>query len=103
MNGKNKLLNQAFDLITAYTLLPIQIISIAGFLLFIAGIFLFSYLMYFRIFVGSPSSLTSFIAILIFLSGTILLSLGIISEYLARMYREVKKTPFYIIKENSKK
>lgn len=98
-----KLLNQAFDLITAYTLFPIQVISIIGLLLFIGGIFLFCYLMYFRIFIGSPSSLTSFVAILIFLSGTILLSLGIISEYLVRMYKEVKKTPFYIIKESSKK
>ena len=64
-----KLLNQAFDLITAYTLIPIKIISLLGISLFFIGTFLFFYLMYYRFFVGTPSSLTSFIAILILLSG----------------------------------
>tara|TARA_B100001123_G_C15150057_1_gene963150 strand:- start:427 stop:1140 length:714 start_codon:yes stop_codon:yes gene_type:complete len=96
-----KLMRQAFDLITAYTLVPIQLIGLFGFFLFLLGIFLFFYLMYFRIFVGSPSSLTSFIAILIFLSGSILFALGIISEYLVRLYKEVRKMPLYVIRESS--
>ena len=104
--GKTKyslfmLLRQVFDLITAYTLLPIQIIGLLGIILFIAGIFLFLYLMYFRLFVGTPSSLTSFVAILILLSGIILFSIGIISEYLVRLYKEVRKMPLYILKNSN--
>jgi len=57
--------------------------------------------MYFRIFIGTPSSLTSFIAILILLSGIILFCLGVISEYLVRLYREIKKMPLYIIKNSN--
>ena len=105
LGGKTKyslfmLLRQVFDLITAYTLIPIQIIGLTGIVLFFAGVFLFLYLMYFRLFLGTPSDLTSFIAILIFFSGTILFSLGIISEYLVRLYKEVRKMPLYILKES---
>ena len=47
--GKTKyslltLLRQAFDLITAYTLVPIQLIGISGFIMFFIGILLFIYL-----------------------------------------------------------
>ena len=103
--GKTKyslltLLRQAFDLITAYTLVPIQIIGLIGITFFVTGIFLFFYLMYFRLFVGTPSSLTSFIAILILLSGIILFSIGVISEYLVRLYKEVRKMPLYILKDS---
>ena len=93
-----KLLGQAFDLITAYTLIPIQIISLVGVTLSLLGVILFGYLMYYRLFFGSPSSLTTFIAFLVLLSGITLFSLGVISEYIARLYREVRKTPLYIIK-----
>jgi len=96
-----KLLHQAFDLITAYTIFPIQMISLFGGILCFVGILLFCYLMYFRIFIGTPSSLTSFIAILILLSGIILFCLGVISEYLVRLYREIKKMPLYIIKNSN--
>ena len=57
--------------------------------------------MYYRFFVGTPSSLTSFIAILILLSGITLFSLGIISEYIVRLYKEIRKMPLYIIKESN--
>ena len=103
--GKTKyslltLLRQSFDLITAFTLLPIQIIGLTGLIFFIVGNFLFLFLMYFRLFVGTPSSLTSFIAILVLLSGIILLSIGVISEYLVRLYKEVRKMPLYIMKDS---
>lgn len=103
--GKTKyslltLLRQAFDLITAYTLVPIQIIGISGIILFFIGIFLFIYLMYYRLFVGTTNPLTSFIAILIFLSGSILFSIGVISEYLVRLYKEIRKMPLYILKDS---
>ena len=94
-----KLLSQAFDLITTYTLIPLQIIFLIGVFVFFIGIALFIYLMMYRFFYGTPSSLTSFIAILILLSGLIVLSIGIISEYLIRIYRETRKFPFYIIKK----
>lgn len=103
-HGKSKynflrLLRQCFDLITAYTLFPIQLISIVGAILSILGVFLACYLISFRLFFGTPSSLTTFISALLFFSGIVLFSIGVISEYLARIYIETRKMPFYIIKE----
>tara|TARA_B100000315_G_C14140004_1_gene390908 strand:- start:203 stop:568 length:366 start_codon:yes stop_codon:yes gene_type:complete len=92
-------LRQAFDLIATYTVIPKQIIGILGGLLCLMGIFLF--LIYYRIFVGSPSSLTSFIAIIILLSGLMLLATGVISEYLVKVYAEIKRMPLYIIKRSN--
>lgn len=90
---------QAFDLITAYTLFPIQLISMIGAVFSAIGFFLACYLMSFRFFFGTPSTLTTFVAALLFFSGVIILSLGIVSEYLVRIYIETRKMPLYIIKE----
>ena len=96
-----KLINQVFDLITAYTLLPIRAISFIGITIFFAGIFLFLYLMYYRIILGTNDPLTSFVAILLLVSGITILSLGIISEYMLRIYKEVRAMPTYIIKDSN--
>ena len=96
-----KLFRQLFDLITAYTIVPIQIIGIIGLIFFGLGIVLFIYLMYFRVFVGHINPLTSFIALLILFSGLILFSIGVISEYIVRIYKEVKKMPLYLIRNSS--
>ena len=102
--GKSKysllsLLRQVFDIIISYSLVPIQLIGITGIVFFIVGIFLFLYLMYHRIFIAHLDPLTTFIAILIFLSGLILFSIGVVSEYMVRIYKEVRNVPLYILKE----
>lgn len=97
--GLLKFLRQAFDLVTAYTLFPIQMMSIAGAVFSIIGFLLACYLMSFRLFFGTPSALTTFISALLFFSGAVILSIGIVSEYLVRIYIEARKMPLYIIKE----
>lgn len=94
-----KFLRQAFDLITAYTLLPIQLISITGAIFSLAGFFLACYLISFRFFFGTTNTLTTFISALLLFSGIIILFMGIISEYIARIYIESRKKPLYILKE----
>ncbi len=96
-----KFLRQMFDLVTAYTLLPIQLISIVGVIFSVLGVLLAAYLMIYRFFLGTTSTLTTFIAALLLFSGLIIFFMGIISEYLVRMYIESRKKPFYIIKEGS--
>ena len=52
---------------------------------------------------GDPTSgWPSMICIIFFVSGIQLFSLGIIGQYLAKAYLEVKKRPIYIIKETEK-
>ena len=71
--------------------------------MFLIGISLFIYLMYYKFFVGTTDPLVSFLAIIIFLSGLTLFSLGIISEYLVRLYNETRKLPLYIMKSSDYK
>ncbi len=96
-----KFLIQAFDLITAYTLFPIQLISIIGAIFSILGFSLACYLILFRIFFGTTSTLTTFISALLFFSGVTIFFMGVISEYLARVYLETRKRPLYIIKSGT--
>ena len=91
------LMRQVFDLITAYTLVPIQLISVLGFIFLCIGFSIFIFLMIYRFFIGTNSGLTSFVAISFIFSGITIFSLGVISEYLSRLYKEQRKFPFYII------
>jgi undecaprenyl-phosphate 4-deoxy-4-formamido-L-arabinose transferase len=94
-----KFCSQSFDLITAYTLLPIQLLSFIGIGFSAIGIFLACYLISVRLYFGTPSPLTIFISALLFFSGIIIFSIGVICEYIVRVYRETRKQPLYIIKE----
>jgi len=94
-----KFLRQLFDLITAYILLPIQLMSIIGAVFVVIGVLMAACLISFRLFFGTPSSLATFISALLFFSGVIILFMGIISKYLARVHMETRKRPFYILRD----
>lgn len=96
-----KLFQQAFDLITSYTFVPLQLIFILGCFMFILGFFLFLYLMAYRFIFGTLNSLTSFIAFQMLFSGIILFCLGIISEYICRIHKQTRKIPLFIVREKN--
>jgi polyisoprenyl-phosphate glycosyltransferase len=88
---------------------PIKLITRLG--LFFSGLALIMIALYSYIAIwGNPQfwgeklpGWTSTIVIIAFFSGTILFSLGIIAEYIWRIYEEVKNRPGYIIKKNQDK
>lgn len=96
-----KLFQQAFDLITSYTFVPLQLIFILGFFMFILGLFLFLYLMAYRLIFGTFNSLASFIVFQMLFSGIILFCLGIISEYISRIHKQTRKIPLFIVREKN--
>ena len=89
----------AIDAITSFSYFPLQLATIIGF--FVAGVSLVGILAVIglRLF-GSQEELsgqaTTLVAVL-FLGGVQLISLGIIGEYLGRIYDEVKGRPLYVI------
>lgn len=90
----------ALNAIFSFSYLPLRAISILGFLITIGSFFLIAfyfslYLIYGRVVPG----ITTVILLMLFLFGMLFFILGIISEYLARIYEEAKKRPIYIIKE----
>lgn len=95
-----KLVNLAVDGITSFTTAPLRISTYAG-----AGIsaLAFIYLLYlvFRtMFFGiDEAGYPSMMAVILFLGGVQLLSLGIIGEYIGRIFNETKQRPLYLIEE----
>ena len=55
------------------------------------------YALYVKFFVGSPQGFTAIIIVMTFLSGMNLFFMGVIGEYVGRVYEETKARPHYVI------
>ncbi len=101
-----KLFKYAMEGITAFSILPLVLSSVIG-LIFCLIAFVLILVIVIKTFVyGDPTEgWPSMVCIMFFIGGIQLFSLGIIGQYLAKTYLEVKDRPIYIIKEdeNSKK
>ena len=99
----SKMLRLAVDGITNFSYLPLQLASYLGF--GIAGLSLVAILatIFVRLFVAGGHELagqaTTLVSVL-FLGGIQLIFLGVIGEYLGRIYDEVKRRPLYIVSES---
>lgn len=93
-----KLMKLAADGVCSFSIVPLRAAAVTG-LAAIAGSLAFSaYAVYVRIAVGQvPAGFTASLVIMTFLSGVQLLFLGIIGEYLGRVYGEAKGRPPYVV------
>jgi hypothetical protein len=101
-----KLFSYAWDGITSFSILPLRAISLLGALISAAGL---GYAMILIVIRGlqifgyfptlSVKGFTTLAVAILCLGGIQLLCLGLIGEYLAKVYREVKRRPPYIIEE----
>lgn len=95
-----RLLGLALNAITAFSVLPLQIITFAGVVFLIFAI-LFGAQTLFVILLGhAVSGFASVIFLLLIIGSLLMISLGIIGEYLARIYEEVKGRPRYVIAQS---
>ncbi|MGK0467690.1 MAG: glycosyltransferase involved in cell wall biosynthesis [Clostridium sp.] len=96
----NKMVKFALDAIISFSYKPLKLASITGFSI---SIFSFLYLMivvFKKIFINDAiNGWTSIVALSLFFNGLVLIILGIIGEYIGRIYDEVKGRPLYIIDE----
>ena len=93
-----KLLRLAFDGIFAFSVAPLRAAAILGFVASSLAVVYSVYAVYARIFVGeSPRGFTALIVVITFFSGVQLLFLGVIGEYIGRVYEEAKGRPQYIV------
>lgn len=98
--GPFRLMRLNFDLLTGFSLLPIQVVSFAGILISFLGLSFAAFLMVRRLLVGPEvEGVFTLFAILFFFVGLQILALGLIGEYVGRIYMEVRRRPRYIIKE----
>jgi hypothetical protein len=88
--------------VTAFTIAPLRLVSILGFVIS-ASSFLFGLYLLLEFFIDGnqlPGWATLAVG-MVFFSGIQLLALGFIAEYIAGMYEELKQRPLYIIAEDS--
>jgi glycosyltransferase involved in cell wall biosynthesis len=95
-----KLLLYSFDGITAFSIKPLAIASFTGIILFFISILAIVFLIIRKILFGDPvAGWPSLACIILFCSGIQLITTGILGQYLAKAYIEIKQRPLYIIGE----
>jgi len=100
--GFIRLVNLAIEGITSYTTAPLRISTWVGIVVSFTAFIYMCYVLFKTIFVGEPvQGFPTIIIVILFLGGIQLLSLGIIGEYLGRVFNETKQRPPYIIEETN--
>ncbi len=93
-----KLINLAIDGITSFTTAPLRLSTYVGALIS-GGAFLYILYLLVRPFFGvsTGAGYSSLMAVMLFLGGVQLLSLGVIGEYIGRIFNETKRRPLYFV------
>lgn len=95
-----KLLLYSIDGITAFSTVPLSFAAIMGVLFCVLAFVLIVFIVVRTLIFGDPvSGWPSLVCIISLISGVQLFCLGIVGQYLAKTYMEVKKRPIYLLKE----
>jgi dolichol-phosphate mannosyltransferase len=93
-----RLLKLASDGIFAFSIVPLRVASLLGAAATALSLVYAAYALYVKFWLHSPQGFTALIVTITFLSGVNLFFLGIIGEYLGRVYEEAKGRPHYIVR-----
>ena len=98
-----RMLRLALNGIFSFSVVPLRLISLLGLVTvgFGIGYGIFAVYRFLTDQLTGPSGWTSLMVVILFFGGVQLLSLGIVSEYLARIYEEVKRRPRYVVESTS--
>lgn len=91
------LIKYAFTNIVAFTTLPLQFVTVGGVICFLLSLLLIIYSLI-QYFTGhAVEGYTTIVMVMLLLGSAVMVSLGIIGYYIAKIYEEVKRRPRYII------
>jgi dolichol-phosphate mannosyltransferase len=96
-----RLIRYALDAIFSFSYKPLRIMTMAGFFISAAG-FLLACIFVIKRLIGieiAQTGFTTLVTLVLFLGGVQLIAIGLLGEYLARIYDEVKQRPLYIVRE----
>lgn len=95
-----KMLSLAVEGITSFSALPLRIIALLGVIIFLGSLALSTWVVWIRLFSDDvvPGWASSVLP-MYFLGGVQLLSIGIVGEYVAKIYMETKRRPRFIVEK----
>jgi dolichol-phosphate mannosyltransferase len=92
------MLRLSLDAMTSFSAVFLRLVTFLGFLGFAAGIGYAGYAFYIGYVLGrGVPGWTSLVILNIFFSGVVLVCLGLIGEYVGRIFEEVKRRPLYVV------
>lgn len=95
-----KLIRYNFDLVTGFSVFPLQVFTMIGMLISFLSFMFVMFLIARRLIVGPEvEGVFTLFAIMFFLLGIVLLGLGVTGEYIGRIYQEVRKRPRFVIRK----
>ena len=94
-----KMVHFALDAIASFSNVPLQLATVAGFIFAMLAFLAIPVAIAFRIFGEFLPGITSTVVAVLLLGGFQLIAIGLIGEYVGRIYDEVKRRPLYIVRE----
>jgi undecaprenyl-phosphate 4-deoxy-4-formamido-L-arabinose transferase len=98
--GLFRLIRLNFDLMTGFSLIPLQVVTMLGLAVALMSLLFVLYLGVRRLVVGPEAEgVFTLLNINFFLLGVTMFCVGIVGEYIGRIYQEVRKRPRYVIRK----
>ncbi|MBL0224644.1 MAG: glycosyltransferase [Geobacteraceae bacterium] len=95
-----KLIRLNFDLMTGFSVVPLQLFALFGMLTSLLSLAFGLFLLVRRFIVGAEvEGVFTLFAILFFFTGIIIMGIGIVGEYVGRIYQEVRKRPRFVVRK----
>jgi len=93
-----KMIRLAKDAIFSFSDKPLRVATYFGFLVLTVGVLALLFILYLRLFTTYyVSGLTAIIALVVILSGVQIMIMGVMGEYIGRIFEESKKRPLYVV------
>ena len=94
-----RLIRLNFDLMTGFSVVPLQLFALLGILTSVASVLFALFLLVRRFLIGSEvEGVFTLFAILFFFVGIIIFGIGLVGEYVGRIYQEVRRRPRYVVR-----
>jgi undecaprenyl-phosphate 4-deoxy-4-formamido-L-arabinose transferase len=97
-----KLIRLNFDLVTGFSLVPLQMFSLLGMAVAAGSVLLYIGVIVERLLLGAPGGLVAVLwdrdILAFFLIGLVLFGLGLVGEYVGRIYQQVRERPRYTVR-----
>jgi glycosyltransferase involved in cell wall biosynthesis len=91
----------ALNVVVSFTSLPLRFVSIAGIVLFLVSIIIGAQTLYHKLIGTAVTGFTTVILLQLIIGSVMMISIGIIGEYIAAIYNEVKGRPRYVIEKTA--